>query len=187
MPNSYFLFAGVIIFGSMNEKLDLKFLLHDTRARVYLLWAVIVAVGYVSTHYYQNKNINFVWFVLAAAGLYYMFRVMPLGVAQMRHIFAAWLVPISIGLAVSIVSARGWALTELVAHLGSFWLLVTAVGFVWNGVVDRPMRWYLVGAGLCVAGAALAYFNTTFLISQYLVAGVISAWAMLLLFVFRTD
>lgn len=169
------------------DKLDLKFLLYDTRARVYLMWAAIVAIGYTSTHYYQNANINFVWFVLSVIGFYYMYHVMPLGVVQMKRIFIAWLVPIMTGIFFSVVSARGFAFVELVSYLGPFWLLVTAVGFVWNGLVDRPMRWYLVGAGLCVAGAALSYFNITFLITQYLVAGVISTWAMLNLVIFRAD
>lgn len=169
------------------DKLDLKFLLLDIRARVYLLWAAIVAIGYVSTHYYQNKNINFVWFFLSLAGFYYMYRAMPLGVEQMKKIYAAWLIPISFGLIVSIVSARGWLLTDLVGYLGSFWLLVTAAGFIWNGLVDRPMTWYLAAAVLCVIGAAVVYFNTTFLIAQYLVAGTITTWAMLNLVIFRTD
>ena len=171
----------------MEDKLELRFLLQDTRARVYLLWAAIVALGYTATHFYQNKNINFVWFILSLTGFYYMYRVMPLGVSQMKRIFAAWLVPISLGLAVSIASARGWAFTSLLAYLGAFWLLVISVGFVWNGLVDRPLTWYFIAAGLCIAGATMIYFSDAFLAAQYLVAAVISTWAMLNLFIFRTD
>lgn len=169
------------------EKIYFKFLISDTRARVYLLWAAIVATGYTCTHFYQNANINFVWTTLSAIGFYYMYRVMPLGVRQMKLIFAAWLVPITAGIFISVVSAQGLAFEGLLAYLGAFWLAVTAVGFAWNGLVDPPSKWYLISSGLCLAGAVLIYQNIAFLIPQYLVAGIISTWAMLNLFIFRTD
>ena len=90
----------------MSDKIDFKMLLNETRPRVYLLWAVITGVGYTATHYYQNPNINAVWFVLSLIGFGYMYKVMPLRVPLMRRIFLAWLVPITFGIAVSVIAVR---------------------------------------------------------------------------------
>jgi hypothetical protein len=169
------------------NRLDLKFLIQDSRAQVYLIWAAIVAVGYTSTHYYQNPNINFVWTALSAGGLYFMYKVMPLRVKQMRNIFLAWFVPILAGIFFSVISARGYALVELVGYLGVFWLVVSMVAFIWNGLVDRPATWYFIGAAMCAVAAAACYSNDILLVNQYLIAGIVSTWAMLNLFIFRTD
>jgi hypothetical protein len=87
---------------------------------------------------------------------------------------------------VSVASVNGWFLNDLIGYLGAFWLLVIGCGFLLNGFVDRPIFWYLAGAFLCVLGSGFIYFDNTFLASQYLVAGIISTWAMLNLVIFRT-
>ncbi len=77
-----------------NDKVDWQYLLSDSRARVYLLWAVLLGIGFVATHFYQNKNINGVWTLLSLIGLGYMYKVMPLRVTQMKQIFRVWIVTI---------------------------------------------------------------------------------------------
>lgn len=171
----------------MNEKLHLSSLLYESRARVYALWAAIVGVGYVSTHYYQNANINAVWTVLSVIGFAYMYKVMPLRVKQMKHIYTSWLVPILIGIAVSVVSVRTDLLPELVGYLGAFWLLVQAAAFFWNGLVDGPGLWYYIVAGVNFIGAAILYSSVDLLIVQYLLVAIISVWSMLMLLIFRGD
>lgn len=171
----------------MDETVNFRDLWQDSRARVYLLWAVLVAVGYVATHYYQDKNINFVWFVLSAVGLGHMYKVMPLRVTQMKRIFMAWAIPICFGIGISIIAVRTDLLLELVPYLGVFWLMVQAAAFIWNGLVDRPALWYFIAAGLNIAAAGLCYFIDSFLQIQYLIAAVVTVWAMLNLWIFRTE
>lgn len=170
----------------MNQPLRLRFLLNDSRARVYLLWALLVAGGFVATHYFQRKEINPVWAVLSIIGLGYMLRVMPFKVRQMRLIFLSWLIPIFIGMVCSGLAFRMAPFDGLIEYLGVFWLLVMAVGYAWNGLVDRPAGWYFFAAGLNVLAAAACFFNADFLAVQYLIAAVIGAWSMLYLWLLRT-
>ncbi len=171
----------------MDDTVNFRDLWQDSRAKVYLLWAALTAVGYIATHYYQDKNINFVWFILSTIGLGYMYKIMPLRVVQMKRIFLAWLIPVSVGIAVSIVTVRLDIISQLVGYLGIFWLLVQAVGFVWNGLVDRPGFWYYIAAGLSISAAALCYFVDVFLSQQYLIAAIVTVWGMLNLWIYRTE
>ena len=171
----------------MSDKIDFKMLLNETRPRVYLLWAVITGVGYTATHYYQNPNINAVWFVLSLIGFGYMYKVMPLRVPLMRRIFLAWLVPITFGIAVSVIAVRTDLIPDLVQYLGSFWLLVSAVGYTLNGIVDPPSKWYFAAAVLNVIAAAACYLVDDLNQSQYLVAAAVSLWSMLSLWLYRSD
>ncbi len=147
----------------------------------------MIGIGYTTTQYYQDKNINVVWFVLAVIGLGYMYKAMPLRVAQMKRIFMAWLVPICLGIAISIIAVRLQIIPQLVPYLGVFWLLVQAAAFIWNGLVDRPAGWYFAAAGLNIVAAALCYFVDDFLQFQYLVAAIVTTWSMLNLWIFRTE
>lgn len=170
-----------------SSAIDWKMLITETRARVYLLWAILVGVGYTTTHYYQNPNINLVWTVISVIGLGYMFKVMPLKVRQMRSIFLAWLIPITLGIAVSVIAARTTLLTDLVHYLGGFWLLVSAVGYTWNGIVDPPSKWYFIAAAANVVFAAVCFLVPEVTQVQYLVAALVSVWSMLSLWLFRSD
>ena len=166
----------------MDEKLEMRAVLDSTRGRVYLLWALLVGVGYVATYFVQRQQINGFWFLLSVIGLGYMFRAMPLQLAMMKRIYLAWLVPIAVGMAVSAAVFYVDVLTvELLAYLGAFWLLVQAIGFAWNGAVDPPGNWYYIAAAVNLAGAIACYAWQPLLPYQYLVAAVISVWSMLML------
>jgi hypothetical protein len=171
----------------MSTSLTVASLWDSTRAKVFLLWAAIVGVGFVATHYYQHPNINGVWFVLSAIGFYYMYRVMPMNVRQMKHIYASWLIPITIGIGISAVAVRTNMLPGLVGYLGVFWLLIMAGAYVWNGLVDRPLFWYLIAALINIGAAALCYYIEGMLQYQYLIAAVASVWSMLNLWLFRSE
>lgn len=167
--------------------MDFKLLFHESRAQVYLLWAVLIGIGYTTTHYYQNPNINPVWFALSVIGFVFMYRVMPLKVHQMRNIYLAWLIPIAVGFIFSALAARTDLMPELLGYLGAFWLLIQAFGFFWNGIVDPPSEWYFIAAGVNAVAATLCYLITDFTIYQYLIAAIVTVWSMLSLWLFRSD
>ena len=164
------------------------YLFLETRARVYCLWMILATLGFVATHYYQRKQINAVWFTLSVIGMGYMWRVMPLRVRQMRHIFLAWLVPIVVGIAVSglLFYLDTPAAGELIAHLGAVWLIVMAVGYAWNGLVDPPAGWYYFAAIINFGAGLLCFVNADWASVQYLIAAIVSAWSMGNLWLFRS-
>lgn len=171
----------------MDDQLAIRDLWDNTRAQVYLLWAAITGLGFVATHYYQNGNINIVWVVLSLIGLGYMYKVMPLGISQMKKIFLAWLVPITVGIIISALAVRTSLFPELVGYLGAFWLLVMAAGYLWNGLVDSPSQWYYIAVALNIAAAILIYLTDSLLQVQYLIVAVVSVWSMLNLWIFRSE
>jgi hypothetical protein len=171
----------------MNDKVDWQYLLLDTRARVYLLWAVLTTGGFTATHYFQQRQINAVWFFISVFGLGYMYRAMPMGVMQMRKIFLAWFVPISFGILVSILAFKIAVLSSLIQYMGSFWLLIMAIGYFLNGLVDAPSTYYWFAAALNIAAAIICYVVEPLLAAQYLVAAIVSGWSMLYLWLFRAS
>lgn len=171
-----------------HTKLDWQYLFLDTRARIYLLWAALLSSGFVATHFYQAKIINGFWAVLSVIGMYYMFKVMPLKVKQMRHIFLGWLVTITVGMAVSgIVFYLELPFAGfLINHLGAFWLVLMAQAYAFNGLVDRPARWYWFAAVLNLVFGILCFTVEGLISGQYLIAAIVSTWSMLYLWLFRT-
>ena len=171
----------------MNDKIDWEYLRLDTRARVYFLWAVLVTVGFVATHFYQHKFINGFWAFLSIIGIYYMYHVMPLKVRQMRHIFMVWLLTILAGMTVSgvVFYIGGSTFGFLISHLGAFWLLVMAQAYAGNGLVDPPATWYWFAAALNAVFGILCFTVDALVPGQYLIAAVVSAWSMLYLWLFR--
>lgn len=169
--------------------MDFKYLVTATRARVYLLWTILLPIGFVATNFYQNHNINFVWGVIAIIGLGFMYKVMPMGVGQMRKIFLAWLVPIVFGMIVSglVFYIHGPFTGNLIGHLGAFWLGVMAVGYVLNGLVDPPSTWYWTAAILNAVAAVACYEVHALILSQYLVAAIVSGLSMGLLWLLRSE
>ncbi len=172
---------------AMESTLDFDTLLNSSRARVYLLWAFLTGVGFTATHFYQNPNINIVWFVISAVGFFYMYKVMPLGVNQMKKIYLSWIIPVMIGLIISVVLVRTDASPSSIGYLGPIWLLVMASGYLWNGLSDNKGMWYYVAALVNAATAGIIYTNDNLLIGQYLIAAIVSVWSMLMLWVFYSD
>lgn len=170
------------------QSIDWKYLFGTTRARVYLLWAVLVPVGFIATHLHQEHNINALWTLLSVIGLVYMIRVMPLRVHQMQKIFLSWAVPIIVGLAVSGAAfyIHTAAAATFISHLGAFWLLVMGVGYVLNGLVDHPSRWYWIAAAMNFAVGIACLTVDALMPGQYLIAAIIGSWSMLNLWVFRS-
>lgn len=171
----------------MDTKLSLDILFKTSRARVYLVWAAVVGIGFVATHYYQMPSINALWLVLSVGAFAYMYKVMPLGISQMRNIYLSWLIPIIVGLIFSVIAVRTQLLPELVAYLGAFWLFVMAIGYFWNGLVDNAGFWYYIAAAVNLIAAVAIYSSDQLLVIQYLLAAIIGVWSMLLLWVFYSD
>jgi len=171
------------------DDVDWAVLTTSTRARVYLLWAIMLPIGFVATYFYPYHLINALWMVIAAVGLGYMYKVMLLRVPQMRKIFLAWLVPIAVGMVIS--GAVFYVPTHLaqhtLAHLGTVWLVVMAIGYTLNGLVDRPSGWYWFAAVLNAVAAYACYEFDAFVDTQYLIIAIVSAWSMLNLWLFRAD
>jgi hypothetical protein len=170
------------------QEIDLRYLTTTTRARVYLLWAVLTTAGFVATHFYQKHGINAPWTIISLIGLGYMYKVMPLRVGQMRRIFFAWLIPIGLGMAASGAAfyIDTVAAYNFIAHLGAYWLLIMAAGYILNGVVDAPSFWYWFAAAINIlAGAAIFVFDSLLPV-QYIIAAIISGWSMLSLWIFRS-
>ncbi|MES2971366.1 MAG: hypothetical protein V4702_03535 [Patescibacteria group bacterium] len=171
----------------MNDKIDWRYMLHDTRAQVYLLWAVLLATGFTATHYYQNVNINGVWTTLSLIGLGFMYKTMPLKVNTMKRIFKVWLGVVVVGIMVSGFVAHSTSpnIGHYTQFLGGFWLCMMAIGYALNGIVDEPATWYWIAAAVNIAAGAACFFLNDFQTVQYLVAAIIAAWSMLNLWLFR--
>ncbi len=173
----------------MNDtKIDWQYLFLDSRARVYLLWSALVTVGFLATHFYQDKFINAFWTLLSVIGIYYMFKVMPLKVKQMQHIYYGWFITIAVGMAVSgfVFYLELPVAGYLINHLGAFWLVLMAQAYAGNGFVDKPGVWYWFAAGLNLLFGVLIFSIDALIPGQYLIAAVVSAWSMLYLWLFRS-
>ncbi len=164
---------------------DIKFLMIDTRARVYALWGVLVTAGFVATHYYQQHAINAVWTAILVIAFYFMWRVMPLRVHQMQKIFWAWAVPMGLAMSISGLVFYVDAIAPLIGHLGAFWLAAMAVGYALNGVVDPPSDWYWFAAAINALAAVACWQVTELIAQQYLVAALVTAVSMGALWWFR--
>ncbi len=172
----------------MNDKIpSFNYLLTDKRARVYLLWMLLVTIGFVLTHYIQTKQINGFWALLSVIGLGYMAWVMPLKESKMKLILAAWFFPILIGMTVSGLAFRVDSLSGLIGYLGAFWLVVMAFGYLFNGLVDAPSKFYWFAFGLNLVLGLLCFFIEPFNIAQYLIASIVSFWSMSYLWLFRSE
>jgi len=163
-----------------------RYLFKDSRARVYLVWGILVPIGFLATQYHQQENINWLWVLISLVGLGYMCMVMPLKLRKMQLIMLSWLVPITIGLVVSFLAFRidGWG--QLIGYLGSYWLLVMAVGFFCNGLVDPPSLWYWLATGLNLIAALACYKLILFAQYQFLVAAAVVFVSMMGLWLFRS-
>ncbi|GAC1392878.1 MAG: hypothetical protein NVSMB46_09770 [Candidatus Saccharimonadales bacterium] len=171
----------------MNNKIDFNYLLSDTRARVYLLWATLLPIGFIATHYYQRENINILWIIISIIGLGYMYKVMPLKNKQMKQIFASWLAPITVGIIISGLVFYINSIGQLQGYLGGFWLLVMAVGYLFNGLSDPPSHWYWFACVLNIVAGIACFIVPSFVVAQYIIAASISSWSMLYLWLYRSS
>ena len=154
--------------------------------RVYLVWAIILLVGFVATHFFQRPSINGLWLVLSLVGLGYMVRQTSLpsfrrsGQAHLYYVGYVWVLVIGLGLLVSIATFMGRTpLNPLAQYLGVFWLIQMGIGHWLNGMVDPPRRPYWLTGGIQVAAGILCLLGG--LEMQFLVAGIVGAGAMALL------
>lgn len=177
---------GKSILNPAFARLGWRYLLKDHRAQVYLLWAVIVASGYLILHVDPDDSHIMGWLVASAIGFAYMLYVMPLRHVRMQLIFAGWLIPIGIGFILTIAAFKNEALAGLIPYLGVLWAVLQAAGFAFNGLVDPPSRWYLVGAVSHILLAVVLIMVPAFLSMQYALLAVITTWAMLNLWLFRS-
>lgn len=164
---------------------NLSLYLSSTRVRVYLLWAVLTGVGFMATHFYQVPAINGLWTLLSIIGLGYMYHVMPLKINQMKRIYQSWLIPIIVGMVVSVLAVRTGIYPSLAGYLGVFWLAVMAIGYVWNGYADKPLFWYMFAGILNIVAAIVILLFDSLLSVQYLIAAIVSIWSMLNLAIYR--
>lgn len=163
---------------------DIKFWFRSSRAQAYLVWLLLLPIGFTATHFYQRLEINYLWIAISIIGFFVMYKVMPLAVSQMKLVYAAWLIPIAIGMIISVAPFFGY-FTSLLAYLGVVWLLVMAVGYFLNGLFDLPMNWYIAAVIINVSLAMLIILVPNLLAYQYLLAAIASAWSMGNLWLFR--
>lgn len=155
--------------------------------RVYLVWAMIIALGFVSTQFHQLPDINNLWLLLSFIGLGYMaiaLLQLKLPNLQLIYIGLIWLLTIGFGLFMSIAAFMYEPLGELTAYLGSFWLLLMGVGLGLNSLVDRSPT-YLIFGGIEILFGIACYLFDPLILWQYLIAGGVGAIAMLGLIIYR--
>jgi small multidrug resistance family-3 protein len=79
----------------------------------------------------------------------------------LRHgISGWWLVPsgVSLGLFAWLLTLHPHAAGRTYAAYGGVYV-ATAIGWLWLVDGQRPDRWDLLGAGVCLAGMAIIYFG----------------------------
>lgn len=167
------------------KKLGWKFWFVDKRARVYVLWLVLVPPGFVHLYFEQPLWINWPWLATCVAGLGFMAFAMRPFTGKLASIFYAWLVPLAVGMAISFLATLP-PYYALLPKLAMMWALVQAAGYILNGLVDAPSGWYWFAA---VAHALVAVFCLVFpalISSQWLLMAIVSAWSLLNLWLFRS-
>lgn len=171
----------------MNETVSKYALFQEPRGRVYLLWAILCIFGFGIAHFARyDLGINSFWVVLSFIGLGYMYKVMPMRLEPARRLLLAWAVPIAVAMIVSYAAFYVDALSGLVPYLAAFWLVIMAISYVLNGIIDKPFLWYGVAAGLNVAAAVACYLLPEWQAVQWLIAAIVSGWSMLWLWIFRS-
>lgn len=158
--------------------------------KLFLVWAIIILAGFLFTYFNQTlnpTNINILWAVLAGFGLFYSKKQMPFDDQTLRNIFLVWLGIIIFGIAVS-QSAFFWPPLFFVAsYLGVLWLLLMALGHTLTGIIDKK-KLYIVTVAIQLLAAVfiMVFANSmpTLYSLQYLIAGLVGAGSMILLFLF---
>ncbi|MFQ3613759.1 MAG: hypothetical protein SNJ68_08605 [Cyanobacteriota bacterium] len=154
--------------------------------RVYLVWAVLLLVGFAATQFHQEASINWLWLVISLLGLGYMVRQTSLpefraaGLVHLYFVGLVWTLVIALGMVLSVLPFVGrTALASLSQYLGVFWLFQMGLGHWLNGMVDPPRRPYWITGGIQIlAGIVCLVWGLEW---QFLAAGGVGALAMLLL------
>jgi hypothetical protein len=155
--------------------------------RVYLVWALVIFVGFIATQFHQLPDINYLWLFLSLIGLGYMalqLKQIKFKNLQLLYIGLLWLLTIAFGMAVSILCFVYEPLGEVSAYLGIFWLLLMGIAHLFNGMVDRNRTYFLTGGVQIIAGA-IGFMFEPLQTMQYLAAGIIGAGAMVWLILSR--
>jgi hypothetical protein len=155
--------------------------------RVYLVWAIMILIGFIATHFYQIPNINNLWLILSAIGLGYMgfsLKQLQFRDPMLAMIGLLWLFTIAFGLMISILTFVIEPLAELSLYLGIFWLGLMGLAHLFNGVVDRSYIYWLTGSAQILTGV-LCFALEPLQSLQYLIAGLIGSAAMVALILFR--
>lgn len=170
------------------KPLPWQFWFTDKRAQVYLAWLVLIPIGYVMTHLHTSgvMAINAKWVGAAIVGFAVMAWVMPLKQRRMQLIFVSWLIPITLGLILSVAAFMAPALYWLAPTLGVLWVALQAIAFAANGIVDAPSGWYWFAVGLHVVLLLALLLVPTLLGYQYLLLAIVTAWSLLNLWLFRS-
>lgn len=148
--------------------------------KLFLVWAILIFLGFVATHFYQDPNINGVWVVLSLIGFYFMYKYMPLASPKMRNILILWIVVVGFGMLVSAAVFRVPSLSYLIDYLGVFWLILMGIGSLLNAIWYTP-RLFILSGIMQIAAGLFILFTPSLLIYQYLIAAVVGAAGMLVL------
>lgn len=170
------------------SRLGWRYFFKDDRARVYLLWLVIVAYGYLLLHFQPGYAHIVSWIIISGIGLGYMLFVMELKLGQAKAIFASWFTPITIGILLTIAAFQVESLAGLTLYVAVLWALLQAIGFAFNGLFDNaPARWYWFAAGINVALALVLLAVPGLFAVQYLLLAIVSTWSMANLWLLRSQ
>ena len=147
---------------------------------VFFVWGVVELVGWLTTEYWPDPRVNWVWLGLTIIGLVPMFMYMPWKNRKLRNILVLWVVTVTLGMAASFAAFTWEPLMWLPGYLGAFWLVLMGVAFLINAIWWTPGLFIVGGVAQIIAGV-LAFTVTFFMIWQYIVAAIIGSGAMFLL------
>jgi len=158
--------------------------------KIFLLWAVVILVGFTLTYFTRTINptlVNLGWAGVSLAALVYMKRLMPFSDPGLRNLFLLWSVLIALGIALTEGAFTVPILVFIAPNIGVFWLVLMALGHALSGALVRKKIYIAttafqlaaaLGAYLLIAGAP-EYFAV-----QYLIVGVAGSLSMVIL-IFR--
>lgn len=144
-------------------------------------WAVILFVGFVVTHFYQDFNINWVWLVLSILGLGLMYKYMPFNVPVLKNTYLNWAGIILFGMFISFLVFLVEDLFWLIGYLGVFWLMIMGIGHLTNKPLYPSQKGFIPAGLLQILAGVACILYEPLLTYQYLIAAVASSVGMLLL------
>ncbi len=150
--------------------------------KVFMLWAVIVLVGFIGTQYDQSSfnKVNGIWAILSIIGLVYMKMKMSFAYADLKRIYLVWLVLIVLGVAFSQAAFLNASLAQYIQYLGAIWLFIMAAGHALTGIIDKKKLYIGTTAIQVIAGVAVLLVPGALEV-QYLIAGIVGAASMIAL------